>query len=463
MLQARADLLAHLEAFCREAGADFAAALRDEMQDFVAAYTAHKRRAGKLDFIDLLLIVRDMVRDNREVRNYLQRRYARIFVDEFQDTDPLQAEILILLSADDPAQSDWRSVTPMAGKLFVVGDPKQSIYKFRRADVVLYEEIAQALAARGVATIHLTRSFRAVPAIQQMVNAAFAPLMTGDRECGEARYAPLEEYTPAYDSQPAIVALPAPVSARATKPEIAERLPQTIAAYIEWLVNRSGWKVRDPRDNTRVPLQARHICILFRKMLDYRKDLSWEYTQALEARNIPHLLVGSKSFYHRDEVETIRTALAAIEWPDDELSVFGTLRGSLFAIPDDLLLRFRLEAHHTLHPFRRLPEDLPAEFASLRDALAILADLNRHRNRRPIADTINALLEKPPARTPASCCARPARKCWRMPRALAIWRAPSNSPAASRFAVSSRIWPRRPKKLNPLKRPCSKKPPTVCA
>jgi len=394
VLQARTDLLAHLEAFCQEAGADFAAALRDEMQDFIATYTAHKRRAGKLDFIDLLLIVRDMVRDNREVRNYLQRRCARIFVDEFQDTDPLQAEILILLSADDPAQRDWRGVTPVAGKLFVVGDPKQSIYKFRRADVVLYEDIAQALAARGVATIHLTRSYRAVPAIQQMVNAAFAPLMTGDRQRGEARYAPLEEFTPAYDAQPAVVALPAPVGARATKPEIAERLPHTIAAYIWWLVNRSAWKVRDPRDGARVPLEARHICVLFRKMLDNRRDLSWEYTQALEARNIPHLLVGSKSFYHRDEVETIRTALAAIEWPDDELSVFGTLRGSLFAIPDDLLLRFRLEAHHTLHPFRRLPEDLLAEFTPLREALAILADLNRQRNRRPIADTINALLEK---------------------------------------------------------------------
>ena len=397
VLDAREALLRDLAAFRTDAGADFAAALRDEMQDFVAAYDDHKRRAGRLDFLDLLLMVRNLVRDNRGVRNYLQSRYARIFVDEFQDTDPLQAEILILLSADDPAEDDWLNVAPIPGKLFVVGDPKQSIYKFRRADMILYEDVCAALAARGVARIHLAKSYRAVPAIQQMVNAAFAPEMTGDRDRGVAHYEPLAEHTPADHTQPAIVALPVPVSAGgAAKAEIDKHMPKAIAAYIEWLVNGSGWKVRDPRDGARVPLEARHICVLFRKMLDNRRDLSWDYTQALEARNIPHLLVGSKSFYHREEVETVRAALAAIEWPDDELSVFAALHGSLFAIPDDLLLRFRLEAGRRLHPFHRAaatPEDLPAAFAPIAEALAILADLHRQRNRRPVADTINALLE----------------------------------------------------------------------
>jgi len=104
--------------------------------------------------------------------------------------------------------------------------------------------------------------------------------------------------------------------------------------------------------------------------------------------------VGSKSFYHREEVETVRVALAAIEWPDDELSVFGTLRGSLFAIPDDLLLRFRFEVGR-LHPFRREAGETacPTAFAPIAEALSILAALNRQRNQRPVADTINALLE----------------------------------------------------------------------
>jgi len=395
VLDAREALLRDLGTFRQDTGADFAAALRDEMQDFATAYSKRKQRAGKLDFLDLLLLVRNLVRDNAEVRGYLQERFSRIFVDEFQDTDPLQAEILILLSADNPAESDWLRATPVAGKLFVVGDPKQSIYKFRRADVVLYENVCEALAARGVARIHLTRSFRAVRAIQHLVNAAFAPEMTGDRGRGQARYAPLEEHTPDYTGQPAIVVLPAPSpygSMRVSDQKINACLPDTIAAYIEWLKNESGWMVRDLRDGARTPLQAKHICVLFRRMTNYGTDLSRDYTRALEARGIPHLLVGSKSFYHREEVETVRAALAAIEWPDDELSVFGTLRGSLFAILDDLLLRFRFEVGR-LHPFRREQSAPGPVFAPIADSLSILADLHRRRNARPVADTINALLE----------------------------------------------------------------------
>jgi ATP-dependent helicase/nuclease subunit A len=395
VLDARDGLLRDLDAFRRDTGADFAAALRDEMQDFVEAYNERKKRAGKLDFLDLLLLVRNLVRDDAVVRRYLQDRFSRIFVDEFQDTDPLQAEILILLSAGDPAENDWLKVRPVPGKLFVVGDPKQSIYKFRRADVVLYENVCQALASRGVVRIHLTKSFRAVRPIQHLVNAAFAPEMTGERDCGQARYAPLEEHTPACDTQPAIVALPAPSPygvMRISKEKINACLPDTIAAYIEWLRNGSGWQVRDLRDGARVPLQAKHVCVLFRRMTNYGTDLSRDYTRALEARGIPHLLVGSKSFFHREEVETVRVALAAIEWPDDELSVFGTLRGSLFAIADDLLLRFRFEIGR-LHPFRSMQPDLPAAFAPIAGALTILADLHRLRNQRPVAESINALLE----------------------------------------------------------------------
>jgi ATP-dependent exoDNAse (exonuclease V) beta subunit len=398
VLDARDGLLRDLAAFRTDAGADFAVALRDELQDFVEAYRERKQRAGKLDFLDLLLLVRNLVRDDAGVRRYLQERFSRIFVDEFQDTDPLQAEILILLSASDSAANDWLQVTPVPGKLFVVGDPKQSIYKFRRADVVLYENVCQALASRGVARINLTKSFRAVRPIQHLVNAAFAPEMNGDAGGGQARYVPLEEHTPAYDAQPAIVALPAPSpygTMRISKEKINACLPDTIAAYIDWLRSASGWQVRDVRDGARVPLQAKHICLLFRRMTNYGTDLSRDYTRALEARGIPHLLVGSKSFYHREEVETVCVALAAIEWPDDELSVFGTLRGSLFAIPDDLLLRFRFEVGR-LHPFRLAPAGrsaCPTMFAPIAAALTILADLHRHRNRRPVADTINALLE----------------------------------------------------------------------
>ena len=131
--------------FRERAGANLAPLLRDEIWPVVSYYSQLKQRAGRLDFLDLLLITRDLVRDNGTVRNELQSRFSRIFVDEFQDTDPLQAEILLLLAADDPSTDNWLEVTPKPGKLFIVGDPKQSIYRFRRADVALYQSVKQRL------------------------------------------------------------------------------------------------------------------------------------------------------------------------------------------------------------------------------------------------------------------------------------------------------------------------------
>jgi ATP-dependent helicase/nuclease subunit A len=405
---AREQLIQALSAFRDAADADLATNLRTEMWDLVKRYDMLKRRAGKLDFVDLLLLARDLVRDNAEVRRYLQDRFTHIFIDEFQDTDPLQAEILLLLASDNPAQSDWRAASPKPGKLFVVGDPKQSVYKFRRADVVLYRHVRDALAARGVGVVQLSTSFRALRPMQEAVNAAFHPDMQDDAIAGQAAYAPLHGDTAPIEDQPSLIALPVPKpygSTRISKISIDACLPDTIVAFVQWLLNDSGWKVRDPEDPaTLLAVSPRHICILFRRFTNFGKDITRDYVRSLEAREIPHLLVGSKSFHSREEVETLRTALTAIEWPDDELSLFATLKGSLFAISDSLLLRFRHEAGR-LHPFRSI-ENPSADFAPVVDALRTIADLHRHRNLRPIADTVNSLLEA--TRAHAGFALRPA-------------------------------------------------------
>ena len=396
VLDRRAALLESLDLFQKAASADLAAEMRAEMQSLIDGYQDLKKRAGKLDFLDLLLLARDLVRDNQEVRGYLQQRFHYIFVDEFQDTDPLQAEILILLSADKPDETDWTNVRPVPGKLFVVGDPKQSIYKFRRADVLLYRRICDSLQLRGVTHLALTTSYRSVRNIQHFVNAAFENEMTGDLQSGQAQYYPLEEHWPAYNAQPAIIALPAPWpygATRISKAQIDGCLPDAVAAFIEWMKQESQWQVRDPSSGERLPVEYRHICVLFRRFVNFGKDITREYVRALEARGVPHLLVGSRSFHEREEVETMRAAIAAIEWPEDELSVFATLKGALFAIPDDLLLRFRHQ-YKRLHPFRQLPANLDPELDPIRDALAALAELHRERNWRPIADTLNDLLER---------------------------------------------------------------------
>jgi ATP-dependent exoDNAse (exonuclease V) beta subunit len=383
LISQRDELLSWINDFKMRGDAELAWLLRDEMAGLLDEYRDRKRRQGKLDFVDLLCGVRDLLRDQREVRKYLQDRFKYVFVDEFQDTDPLQVEILLLLCSDDPNESDWLKIAPRSGKLFLVGDPKQSIYKFRRADLVLYREVRQMLEDRGVRHVTLTQSFRSVPNIQQFVNAAFETEMNGDVADGHADWAPLEPYRSEYSGRPSVVALPVPKpygKQRLSKLAIAESLPDAIGAFVDWLVNRSGWGFRE-----------RDIAVLFRKRNYGNTDLTRETVRSLEARGIAHLLAGSKSLHHREEVETLRAALTAIEWPDDELSVFAALKGSLFAVSDETLFLYR-HHHKHLNPFAKR-EMIEPEFQPIEEALDLLASLHQMRNRRPFAATLNALLE----------------------------------------------------------------------
>ncbi|HSR68975.1 MAG TPA: UvrD-helicase domain-containing protein [Acidobacteriota bacterium] len=409
LIEARQALLESLEEMLKKADADLAACLHQELQGLVQQYEDAKRRAGKLDFVDLLIRVRDLLRRNQSVRRYFQQRFSHIFVDEFQDTDPLQAEIILLLAADDPSQTDWRKVRPRPGKLFLVGDPKQSIYRFRRADVLLYQEVCRRLQEQGAALLHLNKSFRSVAPLQRFVNASFAPEMNGDAESGQPRYVALGEHRPQPSEQPSLVALPVPTPYGqwgVTNRAIESALPDAVAAYVAWLVGESGWSVQDPQlDYQEVPVEARHVCILFRRFVSWGQDITRDYTQGLEARGIPHQLVGARSFHQREEVETLRAALSAVEWPEDELSVFATLKGSFFAIPDNLLLRFKLEVGR-FHPFRSLPLDLDPVFQPIVEALQLLKRLHSERNRRPMVETVNELLEA--TRAHAGFALRPA-------------------------------------------------------
>ena len=416
-----------LRDFRRVADADLAAHLRDELQAPIAAFGALKRDAGRLDFVDLLIEARNLVRERDAVRADFQRRFARIFVDEFQDTDPLQAEILLLLAADDPAERDWRRVRPAPGKLFIVGDPKQSIYRFRRADVGVYWEVKQQLEAAGVPALALTTSFRAVPGIQRLVNRAFAPLMSPpSRPAGgagphQADYVPLSPHRDDPD-RPGVVVLPVPrpygrwrVAANA----IERSLPDAVGAFVRWLVAESGWRVTErrspgeepagggPGGAAGVPVAARHVCVLFRRFESFGADMTRAYVEALEARDLPHLLVGGRTFHDREEVTTMRAALAAVEHPDDELSVFATLRGSLFAIEDAALLEYH-QRFGRLHPFR-IPAELAAgaggdtgrgeRLGPIAAALQVLCEAHRQRNVVPVAETVGRLLEATRAHT----------------------------------------------------------------
>ena len=423
-------LLQDFAAFRDEANADLAALLHEEMRDCLSRYEDRKQEAGALDFLDLLIKARNLVRDDADVRRQFRTRFRVLLVDEFQDTDPLQAELLLLLAGEEqngavgPDQTvgaHFRApAAPTAlrpGALFIVGDPKQSIYRFRRADVSAYRRIGDGLGAAGATTVRLQTSFRSVPAIQHFVNAAFRDDMNGDRLAMQADYVSLLSSRPDHPGQPAVVALPVPRPygrREVTQGALAKAQPPAIGQFVKWLLSpECTWTVGVRRDRLGVSAEARSanptgvsetsdepevrrrivasdICLLFRRFLHYGGDVTRDYVEALEARGVPHLLVGGKTFHEREEVDTVRTALTAIEWPEDELSVYATLHGPLFAVGEEELLEYHAAAK-VFHPYR-VPENVPTRLRPVTQALGQLRELHATRNHRPVADTLGRLI-----------------------------------------------------------------------
>ncbi len=400
-LAMHAELLLELRRFRDLADADLAALLHDELADCLRRYEARKQETGALDFLDLLIKARDLVCDNPEVCREFRERFRVILVDEFQDTDSLQAELLLRLASDDHG-----ALRP--GALFIVGDPKQSIYRFRRADVGAYRRIADNLTRSGATAVTLQTSFRSVPAIQHFVNAAFDVEMDGDEAALQADYVPLLKHRDDTPEQPAIVALPVPRPygrqmyglPQVTQTALNQEQPPAVAAFVGWLLSPDcTWTIGSAegangatgaKGETRRRIVASDVCLLFRRFLHFGQDITREYVEAFEARGIAHLLVGGKTFHEREEVDAIRTALTAIEWPEDELSVYAALHGPLFAIGEEELLEYHSLAR-AFHPYR-VPAELPDRLQPIVQALTTLRELHAARNHRPVADTIGRLI-----------------------------------------------------------------------
>ncbi|MFK8003345.1 MAG: UvrD-helicase domain-containing protein [Polyangiales bacterium] len=385
----RDELHIDFKLWLKRADAHLAATLKEALEEVVALYESTKRREGVLDYLDLLLKTRALLADNAGVRSAFQQRFKHVFIDEFQDTDPRQTEILWTLASDSKG-----GLTP--GKLFVVGDPKQAIYRFRRADIGVYDQAKVRLQAAGAKLIHLRTSFRARPHIQQVINAAFVEEF-GEGEPGvQAAHVPLAPARPENSAQPSCVVLPITHPwGRWGSSFWIDSGPEECAAYADWLIQESGWTVEGEQGARAIAPED--ICFLMTRMKAGKKDIAAQYTAALEARGIPHVLVAGRAFHEREEVMAFRAVLGAIEWPGDRLRVYAALRGPYFALSDALLLAWREFARH-FDPLVETP-NVPAELQPVADALRALAELHVLRNHRPAAETCTEFLERTRAHT----------------------------------------------------------------
>ncbi|UJR85561.1 UvrD-helicase domain-containing protein [Sandaracinus amylolyticus] len=392
VLAKRDALKAKLDAFLVAADADLAACLWRDLRPIVLRYEVLKERAGALDFLDLLLGVRRLLVEHAEVRRELQTRFTHVFVDELQDSDPVQIDVVLLLASDDPTIADPTKVRPVPGKLFLVGDPKQSIYRFRRADIASYRLLRAQLERAGVPVLHLSTSFRSLPGIQRVINAAFEPAMQSAPAGVQAEHVALTEWRAPEEKRPSVIALGIPrpydKTEKITKGAIEASTPDAVAAFVAWLVRESGWTVIDPVTSEPTRVAPRHVCLLFRRQVGWNdSDVVRPYLRGLEARRVPHVWVGGRSFHEREEIIGLRAIASAIEYPDDALAVYAALRGPFLALTDAELLLYR-DRVGPLHPMSKVALDsVETALRPVAEALHLLRDLHLGRNRHPIADT----------------------------------------------------------------------------
>ncbi len=353
------------------------------LHDFIKEVAAEKDKSGMLEFNDLLLKARNLLKDNEEIRSYFQKRFRFLLVDEFQDTDPLQAEIIFFLAEKSPRAHRWNEVEITPGKLFIVGDPKQSIYRFRRADIEVYEEAKECVEKQGE-FLQIVQNFRTVPSIIEWVNFAFSRLIvpqTGTRY--QPRYEELYSYRQE-EKFPAMKFLSFPPEVeKMTKKEKRSQEAYAVASFIKEVVG--NWEIWDEEKSTKRLLSYEDIGVLYPTTTGLEL-----YQQALQEKNVPYSQEGGRLFYQRREVQNFINLLKAIDNPYDSVALVAILQEYFGVSPEDLfLLKERGGSINYLHH-----EFIPPDFKMVKQIFSLLAGLHGEKERLPLPEFLGKILRE---------------------------------------------------------------------
>ncbi|AFM42758.1 ATP-dependent exonuclase V beta subunit, helicase and exonuclease domain-containing [Desulfosporosinus acidiphilus SJ4] len=323
----------------------------------VRLYEQERFKRSTLNFQDLLLITRNMLRDHPQVRTYFQGKYPRILVDEFQDTDPLQAEILFYLTGQDTDEKDWRKLIPKRGALFVVGDQKQSIYRFRRADIETYNLVKRLIVAGGGEVLKLTSNFRSVEALGDFLNPIFRRIFPELESPYQAEFSPLQALRPNGNAAVGVRILNIPEE-YTNKDEIFSADADLIARYIRHSLDKGISQIQpDCHSSGEQTLKAepRDFLILLRF-----KDSMDCYARALEKHGIPFGITGASSLKNSRELIELYKLVRVLDDPDNQVLLIGVLKGMFFGISDDDLYQIK-RAGGNFNIFSPIPEEIDTE------------------------------------------------------------------------------------------------------
>jgi ATP-dependent helicase/nuclease subunit A len=335
--------------------------------DFVIGEAHARRTEGRLVFDDLILGVRDVLSTHPQARYELRQRYDTILVDEFQDTDPLQVEIAMAFAATD------ESAHPDPGRLFLVGDPKQSIYRFRRADMAIYAATSDRIEAGGGEKVDLALNRRSQPGVLEWVNGVFERIIAGLDIEVQPPYKPVHPFRDGMLEGAAVSWFGGPV-ADASAGRVRQTEAQHVAVHCRDIVER-GWQVAE-RDGTVRAARYGDIAVL----LPARTILQ-PLERALAAEGIPYRVEGGSLVYATQEVRDLLNCLTAIDDPGDDVAVVAALRSPSYACSDVEIARYRLAGGS----FNYLSPVLDSLEGRVADGLRSLREWHRRRGDLAIA------------------------------------------------------------------------------
>lgn len=316
-----------LEALLSAIAGELQSRLCEEARSLLEEWCDYKRSAALLDFDDLLYTARGLLRDHGAVRRALSQRFRHVMVDEFQDTDPLQTEILWLICGADCGGDDALARPLRDGSLFMVGDPKQAIYRFRGADVNAY--IAARSAVDAGSQVKITANFRSVEPILDFVNARFEPALSAAGQPGFSELSPIH---PAIGGKPGVCALDVVVDGEKPK---AATIRDAEAIAVADLCDRlvGNLEVRDHHTGEMRPCRFGDIALL----APVGTEL-WRFEEALEDLAIPVSTQAGKGFFRRQEIQDLIGLTRTLADPRDTLAFGALLRGPLVGLSETELL-----------------------------------------------------------------------------------------------------------------------------
>ncbi|MBI3607322.1 MAG: UvrD-helicase domain-containing protein [Nitrospirae bacterium] len=357
------------------------------IQPFATECRSAFRRAGWLSFDGLLARACDLVRDRPHVREALKQRFRALLIDEFQDTDPIQYEILVYLAEERGRSArDWRTARLEPGKLFIVGDPKQSIYGFRGADIAAYQDVVGMVLAQGGIECTLSTNFRSHAGILDAVNGACSRLIAF-QPGRQAAYAPIHPDGTSRRVGPrpqvrvvraAAGALNAEGARRAEAEHLARWLKDEVLGRVE-VTDRGG------RTTTARPGD---VAILMRALTEVHVLLD-----ALRRRRIPYVVEGERHFFATQEVVDTVNLLRAVDSPDDRPALVGVLRSALGGVTDRDLYDLAREGWLDYRVVER-SSDFPA-FVPV-TLYRELSALHREASTRPVGEVVAVVFERLP-------------------------------------------------------------------